>query len=177
VSAALIRHLGAEDAAAYRALMLEAYARDADAFTSTAAEREHEPLAWWSRRIGGPGQATECLGAFVDGALAGSVALEHGDKLKTRHASLLVGMVVRPAHRGRGLGGELLRAALAAVRHDPARRAVRLTVTEGNAPAIALYQAHGFVAWGTEPQAILTPRGYLGKVHMRLDLQGSERRE
>ena len=43
---------------------------------------------------------------------------------------------------------------------------VTLTVTEGNAPAIGLYTACGFQAFGVEPMAIATPAGFLGKVHM-----------
>jgi RimJ/RimL family protein N-acetyltransferase len=45
-------------------------------------------------------------------------------------------------------------------------------VTEGNEPAIRLYQSLGFRAWGTEPQAIRTPGGFRGKVHMMMSLGG-----
>lgn len=169
-----LRALTPADAPAYRALMLEAYALDADAFTSTPEERAREPLAWWERRIGGPGQAHEAFGAFDGAALVGSVALEYADKPKTRHLALLVGMVVRAPWRGRGLGAGLLQAALAAAARRPELHAVRLTVTDGNAAAIALYEAHGFVAWGTEPQALRTPDGWRAKVHMRHVLTGRD---
>jgi ribosomal protein S18 acetylase RimI-like enzyme len=45
-----------------------------------------------------------------------------------------------------------------------------LTVTEGNAPAVHLYESCGFQAFGTEPMAVLTPTGYKAKVHMWLGL-------
>jgi hypothetical protein len=41
-----------------------------------------------------------------------------------------------------------------------------LFVTEGNAPAIALYERYRFRPFGTEPMAIATPTGYKAKVHM-----------
>jgi RimJ/RimL family protein N-acetyltransferase len=79
---------------------------------------------------------------------------------------LLIGMYVRPSARGQGLGRSLLDAAL---RHATKRAGVQLvslTVTEGNEPAIRLYEGAGFVAWGTQPLAIATPSGFKGKVHM-----------
>jgi len=45
-----------------------------------------------------------------------------------------------------------------------------LTVTEGNEPAVNLYSAAGFQAFGVEPMAILTPSGFKAKVHMWLPL-------
>jgi L-amino acid N-acyltransferase YncA len=45
-----------------------------------------------------------------------------------------------------------------------------LTVTEGNASAIRLNQEAGFVAFGTEPRAILVDGHLHGKVHMHLRL-------
>lgn len=45
-----------------------------------------------------------------------------------------------------------------------------LTVTEGNASAIRLYEDAGFVAFGTEPRAILVNDQLLGKVHMHVIL-------
>ncbi|MBS0426345.1 MAG: GNAT family N-acetyltransferase, partial [Proteobacteria bacterium] len=45
-----VRRLAPADAPAYRALMLDAYARHPEAFTSTVAEREPLPLAWWEAR-------------------------------------------------------------------------------------------------------------------------------
>jgi hypothetical protein len=47
-----IRRLEAADAPAYRALMLQAYDQEPDAFTSTARERAALPLDWWVSRIG-----------------------------------------------------------------------------------------------------------------------------
>lgn len=161
-----IARLNASDAPRYRELMLEAYVLAADAFTSTAEERASEPLAWWERRIARADGLSESFGAFEDEQLIGTVALEYSAKPKTRHAALVIGMYVRPSWRRSGAARALMQAAIAAARARPQIDVLRLTVTEGNEAAIRLYQSVGFVAWGTEPQAIRTPGGFKGKVHM-----------
>lgn len=156
----------------YRALMLHAYDAAADAFTSTAAERAAEPDAWWLRRIADPQGLGLAFGAFDSDALVGTVAVEFSAKPKTRHKALIVGMFVHASARRSGAGRALLQAALDAARARPGLRVVTLTVTEGNAAALALYQAVGFSAFGVEPMAIATPDGFKGKVHMVLQLPG-----
>ena len=99
-------------------------------------------------------------------------AVEFSAKPKTRHKALIVGMFVHASARRSGAGRALLQAALDAARARPGLRVVTLTVTEGNAAALALYQAVGFCAFGVEPMAIATPDGFKGKVHMVLQLPG-----
>jgi ribosomal protein S18 acetylase RimI-like enzyme len=96
----------------------------------------------------------------------GTVALEFSAKPKTRHKALLIGMFVDDACRGQGAGGLLVEAALSAARARDGVRMVTLTVTEGNAAAIGLYERCGFRPFGIEPMAIATPDGYKRKVHM-----------
>lgn len=55
------------------------------------------------------------------------------------------GLAVDPEARGLGLGRALLGRLLAALRRGGATR-IALEVREGNAAAISLYEAHGFVA-------------------------------
>ena len=70
----LIRTLGANDAEAYRALMLEAYGAYPQAFTSSVAERARMPLNWWEKRLQSP--LDQVLGAFEGQTLAGIVRSE-----------------------------------------------------------------------------------------------------
>jgi GNAT superfamily N-acetyltransferase len=158
--------LTAADASAYRALMLLAYEQAADAFTSTPEERAAEPDAWWVRRIAAPDGAGLAFGAFHEGRLVGTVAVEYSAKPKTRHKAHLIGMFVREECRGLGAGRALVEAAIAHARSRGHVRSMVLTVTDGNAPAGRLYEACGFEAFGTEPMAIRTPAGFLAKVHM-----------
>ena len=165
-----ITRLTADDAPRYRELMLEAYVEAADAFTSTAEERLAQPMTWWIDRIAAPSGRSLSFGAFDGGQLIGTVALEFSAKPKTRHSALVIGMYVKPAGRSLGAGRALMQAVVAEARSRPELRVLRLTVTEGNAAAIRLYTSVGFAAWGVEPQAIHTPAGYKGKVHMWLPL-------
>jgi ribosomal protein S18 acetylase RimI-like enzyme len=165
-----IVRLGADHVPSYRALMLEAYELAADAFTSTAQERQAEPMSWWLRRIAAPSGLNLAFGAFDGQRLVGTVGLEFSAKPKTRHSALVLGMYVTPAARGRGLAARLMQAAVAEARSRPGLRSLTLTVTEGNEAAIGLYRSTGFVAWGVEPEAILTPSGFKGKVFMNLCL-------
>jgi ribosomal protein S18 acetylase RimI-like enzyme len=146
--------------------MLHAYAAAADAFTSTPEERAREPDSWWIARIADPKGFSQAFGAFVGDELVGTVTIEFYAKPKTRHKSLVIGMFVHDAQRGQGVGRALLEAALAAARERGGVVVITLTVTEGNAAAIGLYQRAGFQTFGVEPMAIATPTGFLGKVHM-----------
>jgi RimJ/RimL family protein N-acetyltransferase len=161
-----IRTLTVADASVYRALMLHAYEAAPDAFTSTADERAAEPLAWWERRIADPTGQSAAFGAWLGAELVGTVAMEYSSRQKSRHRAQLIGMFVKEAARGHGAGIGLLRAALAHAREVKHAQTVVLTVTEGNEPAIRLYEAAGFEPWGIEPMAVRVADGFKGKVHM-----------
>jgi ribosomal protein S18 acetylase RimI-like enzyme len=79
-------------------------------------------------------------------------------------------MYLHEAWRGQGLGRQLIEFALSCAKQRRGVEVVTLTVTEGNGPAIALYQATGFRSFGLEPMAMRTPTGYKAKVHMWLAL-------
>lgn len=158
--------LRAEHAAQYRELMLHAYQHAPDAFTSTPEERAAMPLAWWVERAADPAGNGVAFGAFADEQLVGTVAIEFSPRLKTRHKAHLIGMYVLDSWRGKGVGRQLVDRALEHVKADSAISLITLTVTEGNAEAIALYTRAGFQVFGIEPMAMLTPSGYKGKVHM-----------
>lgn len=168
---AAIQRLQPGHAEAYRALMLDAYARHPDAFTSSVAEREALPLGWWQARLSaGPTAAELVLGAFTGGTLAGVAGLSFEARDKARHKALLFGMYVPPTKRGAGIGHQLVQAALAQARQRPGVRQVLLTVTQGNAAAQGLYERCGFMPFGVEPRAVALASGFVNKVHMWCDL-------
>jgi ribosomal protein S18 acetylase RimI-like enzyme len=165
-----VQRLITSDMSRYRDLMLHAYAAAPDAFTSTRDERAAEPDSWWQKRIADPEGHSIALGAFHDDRLVGTVTLEFPVKPKTRHKAHLIGMFVHESSRRHGAGTQLVQAALSAARARPEIRLITLTVTEGNAAAIGLYERHGFRPFGIEPMAIATPDGYKAKVHMWIPL-------
>ncbi|VWX63125.1 Protein N-acetyltransferase, RimJ/RimL family [Burkholderiales bacterium 8X] len=169
----LVRRLVAADVDAYRRLMLEAYARHPEAFTSSAEERAALPVEWWRQRLDHAADAPQqVFGAFIDDRLIGSVGLLFDARLKSRHKAELFGMYVADTARGQGAGHALVDAA---IRAAIAREAtvLQLTVTEGNRSAERLYDRCGFEVFGIEPLAVRIDGRYLSKVHRWRRLYGS----
>lgn len=167
-----IRRLVPVDAAPYRALMLDAYEHHPEAFTSSPAERSTLPLAWWEARLDpASGSRMVVLGAFAQDGLVGTVGLDFESRIKARHKALLVGMMVAPTWRGRGLGRDLVLAALAQARLRPGVVLVQLTVTETNREARTLYERCGFIEFGVEPKAVAVGGAYVAKSLMWCDLR------
>ncbi len=171
----IIERLSPRHAADYRTLMLEAYAAHPDAFTSTVAERKKLPLVWWEARLSTEPDARKLVLAAFDGdELAGVVGLSFERREKARHKATLFGMYVRPQWRSRGIGRQLVLSALTHARQQPGVKVVQLTVTEGNIPAVALYESCGFIPFGVEPMAIGVGSKYFAKVHMWRRLEPNE---
>lgn len=160
----MIRRLEAHHAEAYRALMLEAYGRYPEAFTSSVAERAAMPLSMWEKRLQSP--LDRLLGAFVEDQLAGIVGLAFEPREKAWHKVTLFGMYVNAGHQQKGIGRQLLEAALDEARQQPRLTLIQLTVTAGNAAALALYQRCGFIQYGLEPLAVRVGVDYFDKIHM-----------
>jgi ribosomal protein S18 acetylase RimI-like enzyme len=163
-----IRRLTPADAEAYRALMLEAYERHPEAFTSTVSERGTLPLSWWTERLDASTMAPQIvLGAFApQGLLVGAAGILFDSGEKSRHKAKLFGMYVAPAARQSGFGRQLVLGLLAEAAARDGVKLVQLTVTEGNDAAQALYERCGFAAFGVEPFAIAQGGIFLSKVHM-----------
>jgi ribosomal protein S18 acetylase RimI-like enzyme len=151
----------------YRALMLEAYAVEPDAFTSTVAEREALPRSWWEARLDARPDATAvALGVLEGELLIGAVAVVFETSAKTGHKASLVGMYVRKQFRNCGVGSALVGAALDAARAHAGTLVVQLTVSSHNASAKRLYDRHGFIEFGVEPYAVSHDSGFVSKCHM-----------
>ena len=170
-----IRRLTPSEGVAHRDLMIEASREANDAFYSTAEERAAMPLSFWEQRVAHPDGLTIGFGAFEGEAMVGTAIVEFRTRTKTRHRSRLVGMYVTPSFRGRGLGKQLVEAAIEEARSRSGVRVMTLTATEGNDAAVSLYERCGFQIYGVEPMAMATERGDLGMVCMWLDLRGEDR--
>ncbi|MFJ4920796.1 GNAT family N-acetyltransferase [Streptomyces sp. NPDC088725] len=140
------------------------------AFLATYEEAVKRPDSFWQEQAaGGSGQglkSRQFIAEAADGSWSASVALlieEPGyidfmQHTVERAQGHLVGVYVRPEHRGSGLIKELIAAALdwAWSLEEPELSRVRLYVHEDNARARAAYRKMGFTATGVtvpfEPQ-------------------------
>ena len=163
-----IRRLRAGDTQEYRQLLLQAYERHPQAFTSSASERAAMPMNWWESRL--TSRLDVLLGAFVADELVGIVGLALEPREKARHKATLFGLYIVEAQRNGGLGQQLVQAVLDEARRHTFLRLIQLTVTAGNDPALKLYQRCGFIQYGLEPLAIRVGEAYFDKVHMWRDL-------
>ena len=161
-----IRLLTPEDAALYRAIRLEALARNPEAFGSTL-ERERElPLARFEERLA----ASDVFGAFVAGELIGVATFHREQGGKTAHKAMLWGMYVRPQARNSGTGRRLVDAVAA---HAAARvEQLQLAVVSDNEAAVRLYTAAGFVEYGRDVKALKQGGRYYDEILMTLFFDG-----
>jgi len=150
------RRLGPGDAAAFRALRLEALRLHPEVFAADHDEEAARPLDWFAERL----VANEVWAAAApDGTLLGMAGLMRHATPKLRHKAVLWGVYVRTGARGAGLAAALVGVALAAARGEVEE--IRLTVTAGNAAATRLYEGFGFRAYGREERALrLAGRDY-----------------
>jgi len=87
-------------------------------------------------------------------------------KVRPIHAHTgVLGMALLPPFRGQGIGGDLIRRALAAAKAFGFHR-VELTVREDNANAIALYRKFGFATEGLQRDAVQVDGVYGNVVFM-----------
>jgi GNAT superfamily N-acetyltransferase len=79
-------------------------------------------------------------------------------------------MFVLPSYRRRGIGRELMTAALEEARRLLELRKIHLRVSMGQPSARKLYAALGFRMYGVEPEALNSEGCYFDEDHMFLDV-------
>lgn len=91
--------------------------------------------------------------AEVEGKRVGELNLRRGTRAAFRHSALL-GMSVARARRNQGVGSALIRRAIEWAKAEGLLRRIELYVYVTNAPAIRLYERHGFIVEGKRTDAI-----------------------
>ena len=157
-----IRRLLASDASAFQALRLAALQESPSAFGSSYEDEHATPVATIAANLA----QRNLFGAFDGDALAGMIGVGLDSAAKARHKASIRAMYVAPNQRGRGLGKQLLVHALGFAAAMDGVRQVTLDVTANNAAAMALYAAHGFTIYGTEPRAMLVDGQFYDTVLM-----------
>jgi GNAT superfamily N-acetyltransferase len=118
------------------------------------------------QRLAEPGQAI--LGAFDPaGTLVGAAGLVREANPKMSHRAFIWGVYVTASARRRGVADALISGALDHARTWAGLAWVGLTVTDRSIGARALYERQGFVAWGTEPDALRINGEPVAETHMR----------
>lgn len=158
----MLRQLGPDDAAAFRAIRLEGLLLDPRAFTADHAEEAARPLADTAARLA----EGFVLGADGGAGLAAIAGLAVPTNPKLAHKGLIWGVYVQPAARGRGLATQLLAALIDAARGRV--EAVHLAVGGYNHAAIGCYRRLGFVACGHEERALRVGDDYIDEITMAL---------
>ena len=148
---ATIRELTAADAAAYVELRRRALADVPLAFAASPEDDFVGSVETVREQLG---RAPEWMifGAFAP-ELVGVAGLFRDPRIKASHKAHIWGVYVEPAHRGAGLGGQLIAAAVQHARSLPGVRWVQLSVNDTPPDARRVYERAGFRVWGTEPEA------------------------
>lgn len=145
-----IRRVRTDDLVPYREARLRGLREDPLAFGSTLARELAFPEEKWRQRIEqGASSSTDASWVAVaeNGELVGVASLV----LVERHYQIF-GMWVAREHRGRGLGGRMLDAALARAAELAPQVPVRLSVNPRQEAAVRLYESRGFRrTGGSEP--------------------------
>lgn len=164
-----IRPLTPEDAPAYAALRREMLADSPWAFFSSPEDDRGVRPEIMRESLAQRGFVV--IGAWDDrGHLIGVAGLLRESKAKRAHVAGIWGVYVTPSCRGRGVARDLLTAAIAAARAWPGVAALTLSVSERSPAARRVYESLGFVAWGTEPDALRINGAPHAETHMRLVL-------
>ena len=163
----VVRRLGPADAEMFMALRREALNTDPASFGSAPGEDRALEPDFARSFLADTEQAV--FGAFSSG-LIGMVGVYLNTRLKSAHKAHIWGMYVSPGDRGSGIRRSLMEAAIEFARSREGITQIHLSVSERAAPARALYEELGFVAWGTEPRALRMNEDFLDEHHMVFSL-------
>lgn len=103
--------------------------------------------------------------AESNGVPVGEINLRRGTRAAFKH-TVVVGMSVAPAWRNRRIGSALMQRTLKWAKAQGNVRRVELWVYASNAPALRLYERHGFVVEGRRRGAICAGDSYVDDLLM-----------
>ena len=119
----------------------------------------------WRQRMQAVDPNAHLLVACAGDEVVGQLGLYVSPNPRRRHVAE-IGMGVRDDWQGRGVGGALLRAALALADGWLQVRRIELQVYADNARGIALYARHGFAEEGRHRDYAYRDGGYIDAVSM-----------
>src|SRR3989344_6007435 len=144
-----IARIAPADLGAYKRLRDEALRLHPDAFDADIESEQSRPpesYLWrlgMSETLGG----TFLLGAWEGRELIGMIGLERQTQPKLRHSAEFNSMMVHPSHTGRGVGIQLVQAAIAEARQAIGLEQITLRVSTSSNSAIRLVEGPGQVRY------------------------------
>jgi phosphoribosylglycinamide formyltransferase-1 len=155
----LIRRLSPSEAAAYRDIRLEALQNAPTAFVSSYEAESKNTLEEFAERL----TTSYIAGAWLGGSLVGTAGFYRERHTKVAHRGNVWGVYVKPEARGHGVARALITDVLAFARTQV--KQAHLSVVTENESARRLYEALGFIIYGTEPRSLFVDGRYLDE-HM-----------
>jgi GNAT superfamily N-acetyltransferase len=164
--------LEAADAEQYRVFLLGALQEAPTAFVTSRAEIETLPLSIFEQLLSAnEGADHYAVGAFSSaGELIGSIAAQRAAQRQLAHKGNLYRFYVAPGWRRRGIGRQLLQAAIDWAGRSRGLRFLDVAVTESSESARSLYRAAGFAPYALEPDAVRVDGAYYALESLRIVL-------
>lgn len=159
-----VRQLTAADVDAYRDIRLAMLADAPGAFGDAVEDARMRPPAYWQSLLEKQTDRV-FLGAFAASRMVGSANIGHAKGRKMQHKCMIFGVYVKPEGRGQGTGRALIHSCIDQARKWRAMQ-VLLSVGANNKGARNLYESLGFVAYGTEPRALLVDGDFIDEFLM-----------
>ncbi len=148
----VVRQATVEDAAALRALRLEALQNRPSAFASDYEEESKFPLSHTEEQLRDQTMNTTFM-AVVDSTLVGMTGVAQYRHTKEKHNGIIWGVYVQPAWRGKNISGQMIEACIKWAKNRSIKF-VKLGVSATNVSALNSYIRMGFKVYGVEPQII-----------------------
>ena len=162
------RRLAPGEAAAYRAIRLDALARAADNFQDLLADEAALPRLPLEELVASGSDDGFVMGAFHGGALVGIAGFRREAKAKRRHCGSVVHVYVVPEHQGRRVGRRLVRAVVECAFALEGMERLELGVLASNRAAVKSYESLGFVVAGRQEKFLKHGEQYWDRLVMQL---------
>jgi ribosomal protein S18 acetylase RimI-like enzyme len=150
----MIRQLTADDFQKWKALRLEAVKLNPESFGESLENVQKQDEAWFDDSL----KKGTTFSYEVDGEMVGLIGTFPMQPGNLKHRAVLFGLYVRPEYRSKGVASALVERVVGYVK--PKHEQIHLTVTTNNKAATALYKKHGFIVYGTEPDALKIGNDY-----------------
>ncbi|EJN34079.1 acetyltransferase, ribosomal protein N-acetylase [Pseudomonas sp. GM78] len=135
------------------------------AVTRQVLQMPYQSVEAWRKRLEADNVRSVKLVALHQGVVVGELGLEQFSRIRRSHAGSF-GMGVAPAWQGKGVGSQLLAAALDIADNWMNLRRVELSVYADNEAAIGLYRKFGFETEGLFRDYAVRDGGYVDTLSM-----------